>query len=185
MVSQAVRANVGCVGALLYYPNDTVQHAGVVTGFGGVAGHGHHAHPRGGLGYFGRLALVQEYSAVTAACLLVRRSIFEEVGGLDESLQVAFNDVDFCLRVRAAGYRNLWTPFAALYHHESASRGTEDTPAKVTRFESEIRFMRERWGDSLDADPAYNPNLSLNTTPFALAFPPRETDGGAPVTVTR
>jgi GT2 family glycosyltransferase len=185
MVSQAVRANVGCVGALLYYPNDTVQHAGVVTGFGGVAGHGHHAHPRGGLGYFGRLALVQEYSAVTAACLLVRRSIFEEVGGLDESLQVAFNDVDFCLRVRAAGYRNLWTPFAALYHHESASRGTEDTPAKVARFESEIRFMRERWGDSLDADPAYNPNLSLNTTPFALAFPPRETDGGAPVTVTR
>ena len=138
------------------------------------AGHGHHAHPRGGLGYFGRLALVQEYSAVTAACLLVRRAIFQHVDGLDESLQVAFNDVDFCLRVRAAGYRNIWTPFAALYHHESASRGTEDTPEKVARFESEIRFMRARWGDSLDADPAYNPNLSLNTTPFALAFPPRE-----------
>jgi len=173
MVSQAVRPGVGCVGALLYYPNDTVQHAGVITGFGGVAGHGHHGHPRGGLGYFGRLALVQEYSAVTAACLLVRRSVYEEVGGLDEALMVAFNDVDFCLRVGAAGYRNVWTPYAALYHHESASRGNEDTPEKIARFESEIHFMRERWGTSLDFDPAYNVNLSLNTTPFALAFPPR------------
>lgn len=173
MVSHAVRPGVGCVGAMLYYPNDTVQHAGVILGFGGIAGHGHHAHPRGSLGYFGRLALVQDYSAVTAACLLVRREVYNEVGGLDESLKVAFNDVDFCLRVRAAGYRNVWTPAAELYHHESASRGHEDTPEKVARFESEILFMRNRWGDALDQDPAYNPNLSVNTTPFALAFPPR------------
>ena len=103
----------------------------------------------------------------------MRRQVFEEVGGLDEKLSVAFNDVDFCLRVRAAGYRNLWTPFAKLYHHESASRGYEDTPEKVVRFRSEEDFMKARWGDSLLNDPAYNPNLSLDTGPFELAFPPR------------
>src|SRR5690606_4909478 len=121
----------------------------------------------------GRTGLAQEISAVTAACLFVRREVFEEVGGLDEKLSVAFNDVDFCLRVRAAGYRNLWTPFARLYHHESASRGYEDTPEKVLRFRSEEDFMKARWGDSLLNDPAYNPNLSLDTGPFELAFPPR------------
>lgn len=173
MVSHAIRPGVGCVGAMLYYPNDTVQHAGVITGFGGVAGHAHHGLNRGNMGYFGRLALAQDYTCVTAACLLVRRSIYEEVKGLDEGLKVAFNDVDFCLRVKAAGYRNVWTPFAELYHHESASRGLEDTPEKLARFQNEVNFMTARWGDSLHVDPAYNPNLSLATSPFALSFPPR------------
>jgi len=173
MVSHALRPEIGAVGALLYYPNNTVQHAGVVTGLGGVAGHTHHGLTRGSWGYFCRMGLAQSYSCVTAACLLIRRSVFEQVGGLDERLQVAFNDVDFCLRVREAGYRNLWTPFAELYHHESASRGHEDTPAKQARFQSEVDFMRSRWGDSLDHDPAYNPNLSLTTGAFQLAFPPR------------
>lgn len=173
MVSQAVRPGIGAVGALLYYPDDTVQHGGVVTGIGGVAGHVHHGLPRGSSGYFSRMALVQNLSCVTAACLVIRRDVFLEVGGLDEGLRVAFNDVDFCLRVRKAGYRNLWTPFAELYHHESASRGYEDTPEKVARFQSECNFMFERWGESLDYDPAYNPNLTLTAAAYQLAFPPR------------
>ncbi|MDQ7996431.1 MAG: glycosyltransferase family 2 protein [Luteibacter sp.] len=173
MVSQAVRPLIGAVGALLYYPDDTVQHGGVVTGIGGVAGHVHHGLPRGSSGYFSRMALVQNLSCVTAACLVIRREVYRQVGGLDEGLKVAFNDVDFCLRVRDAGYRNLWTPFAELYHHESASRGYEDTPEKVARFQAECNFMFKRWGESLDADPAYNPNLTLTAAAYQLAFPPR------------
>lgn len=120
-----------------------------------------------------RAQLAQNMSVVTAACLLIRREVYEQVGGLDERLQVAFNDVDFCLRVREAGYANLWTPYAELYHHESASRGYEDTPEKKRRFEGEVHFMLERWGKVLNEDPAYNPNLTLTGTPFDLAFPPR------------
>ena len=171
MASNVVRPEIGAVGALLLYPNDTIQHAGVYLGIGGVAGHAHVGLPVGMID--GRTGLAQEISAVTAACLFVRREVFEEVGGLDEGLEVAFNDVDFCLRVRAAGYRNLWTPFAKLYHHESASRGYEDTPEKVARFRREEDFMKARWGEGLLTDPAYNPNLSLDTGPFELAFPPR------------
>ena len=171
MATQAARPEIGAVGALLLYPNDTVQHAGVYLGIGGVAGHAHVGLPVGMID--GRTGLAQEISAVTAACLFVRREVFEEVGGLDQKLEVAFNDVDFCLRVRAAGYRNLWTPFARLYHHESASRGYEDTPEKVARFRREEDFLKARWGESLLNDPAYNPNLSLDTGPFELAFPPR------------
>lgn len=167
MVSHAVRPDVGAVGAMLYYPDDTVQHAGVLVGVGGVAGHACSRWPRGSAGYFGRMLLAQELSAVTAACLLVRKSVYEEVGGLDERLRVAFNDVDLCLRIRAKGYRNLWTPFAELYHHESASRGMEDNPAKQARFQSEVAFMQQRWGDALLLDRAYNPNLSMSE-PFAL-----------------
>ena len=108
------------------------------------------------------------------ACLVVRKSTYLQVGGLDEDdLAIAFNDVDFCLKVRAAGYRNLWSPFAEFYHHESASRGAEDTPAKQARFGAEIKIMRDRWGAMLDTDPAYNPNLSLNSEDFAFASPPR------------
>jgi GT2 family glycosyltransferase len=117
--------------------------------------------------------IVQNLSAVTGACLLVRREVFEEVGGLDETLAVAFNDIDFCLKVRARGYRNVWTPFAELYHHESASRGKEDTDEKMARFNAEARLMQDRWGDALRNDPAYNPNLSLQSHSFELAFPPR------------
>ncbi|BET69639.1 hypothetical protein ASA1KI_45570 [Opitutales bacterium ASA1] len=169
MLSQAARPGVGCVGAMLYYPDDTIQHAGVVLGIGGVAGHAFKRFPRGSEGVFNRARLVQNYSAVTAACLVVRKSTYEQVGGLGEKkLAVAFNDVDFCLKVRAAGYRNVWTPFAELYHHESASRGLEDTPEKHVRFRSEIETMLERWGDLLRADPAYNPNLTLEHEDFSI-----------------
>ena len=173
MVSQAVRPEIGAVGAMLYYPNDTIQHAGVMLGIGGVAAHVYCGAPRGCSGQMSRALLAQGMSVVTAACLLVRREVYEQVGGLDERLQVAFNDVDFCLRVREAGYTNLWTPYAELYHHESASRGYEDTPEKKRRFEGEVHFMLERWGEALKEDPAYNPNLTLTGAPFDLAFPPR------------
>ena len=173
MVSQAVRPEIGCVGALLYYPNDTIQHAGVAIGMGGVAGHLFRDFPRGTDGRCNRARLTQNFSAVTAACLVVRRDVFEKVGGLDESLAVAFNDIDFCLRVRATGLRNLWTPFAELYHHESASRGAEDTPEKHERFRREVETMLARWKDVIAHDPAYNPNLSLELTDYSLAAPPR------------
>ncbi len=180
MVAQAMRPPIGAVGAQLYFPNDTVQHAGVILGIGGlngspsVAGHAFKDAPRGSDGQRNRLRLVQNYSAVTAACLVIRREIFEEVGGFDEAkLAVAFNDIDFCLRVRAAGYRNLWTPFAELYHHESASRGIEDSPDKLERFAAEVATMRGRWAGVLDHDPAYNPNLTAEFEDFSLAVPPR------------
>lgn len=174
MVSQAIRPEIGCVGALLYYPNDTIQHAGVIVGLGGVAGHAFRDFPRGTEGRFNRARLAQNYSAVTAACLLIRKQIYEEVGGLDEKqLAVAFNDVDFCLKVRAAGYRNLWTPFAELYHHESATRGAEDTAEKHERFRGEVETMLARWPTEIRHDPAYNPNLTLELTDFTLAAPPR------------
>lgn len=173
MVTHALRDDVGAVGAMLLYPDDTIQHAGVVLGMHGIAGHVYAGLPRDHSGQMGRALLVQEMSAVTAACLIVRKCVFDEVGGLDEGLCVAFNDVDFCLRVRSNGYRNLWTPHAVLYHHESASRGYEDTPEKKARFNGEIEFMRSRWGDQLLRDPSYNPNLSLGAGQFEMAFPPR------------
>jgi GT2 family glycosyltransferase len=174
MASHAVRPEIGCVGAMLYYPNDTIQHAGVVLGLGGVAGHAFREFPRGTEGKFNRARLVQNYSSVTAACLLVRKAVYEQVGGLDaDELAVAFNDIDFCLKVRAAGYRNVWTPFAELYHHESASRGADDTPEKAERFQREVETMLRRWGSVLQHDPAYNPNLTLEFTDFSLASPPR------------
>lgn len=179
MVQYAIRPDVGGVGAMLYYPDDTIQHAGVVLGLGGVAGHIYSKAPRGTSGQMGRAHLVQSLSAVTAACLLVRRSVFLEIGGLDEKLRVAFNDVDFCLRLLEHGYRNIWTPFAELYHHESASRGYEDTPEKMERFHSEVHFMIERWSAWLGDDAAYNPNLSLlHGDSFALADPPRSSIAG-------
>jgi GT2 family glycosyltransferase len=173
MAGFAVRPDTGAVGAMLYYPDETIQHAGVVLGILGVAGHINCRMPRGYEGHGGRGLIVQNLSAVTGACLLVRREVFEEVGGLDETLAVAFNDIDFCLKVRARGYRNVWTPFAELYHHESASRGKEDTDEKMARFNAEARLMQDRWGDGLRNDPAYNPNLSLQSHSFELAFPPR------------
>ena len=168
MVSHAVRREIGCVGAKLYYSNDTIQHGGVVLGIGGVAGHAHKYFPREDFGYFSRLLVTQNYSAVTGACLLVRKEIYLKVGGLDEKLAIAFNDVDFCMRVRQAGHRNLWTPFAELYHHESISRGHEDTPEKQARFQQEINFMKSRWAGLLDSDPCYNPNLTLTREDFSL-----------------
>lgn len=169
MVSHAVRPDVGCVGAKLYYPDDTIQHAGVVCGMGGVAAHVQRHLPKDSPGYFGRLWLIYNPSAVTAAALLVRKDVFEAVGGLDEEgLPVAFNDVDLCLKVQQVGYRNLWTPFAELYHHESVSRGADETPAKRARFAGECSVMRERWSSLLANDPNYNPNLALDRHDFSL-----------------
>jgi GT2 family glycosyltransferase len=164
---------VGAVGARLSYSDDTLQHAGVVLGIHGIAGHVHRYLPKGNVGYCGRAALIQAFSAVTGACLVVRKAVYDEVGGLDEALAVACNDVDFCLRVREAGYRNIWTPYAELYHHESASRGFDDTPEKQARSAKEVAFMRERWGDALLNDPYYSPNLTLDYEDFSLAWPPR------------
>ena len=179
MVSQVLRPEIGIVGARLWYSDDTIQHAGVIMA-DGVASHLHKGLRRGENGYFGRAVLVQNFVAVTAACLVVRKKIYEEVGGLDEEFAVAFNDVDFCMRVTACGYRNLWTPYAELYHHESASRGYEDTPEKKARFMTEIEHMRERWGDAMFDDPAYNPNLHSESKDFQLARLPRrlERSGG-------
>jgi O-antigen biosynthesis protein len=174
MVSQALQPGVGAVGARLIYPDERIQHAGVILGGGGVAAHAHKGLPRSNHGYFSRAILAQDLSAVTAACMLVRRSIYLEVGGFDEAhLKIAFNDVDLCLRIRQHGYRIVYTPYAELYHAESASRGLEDTVAKSDRFEAEIKYMHDTWGDALLKDPAYNPNLSLASGGFTLAFPPR------------
>jgi len=174
MVSQALRPEIGCVGAKLYYPDDRIQHAGVILGIGGIAAHAWQTHPRGAAGQAHRNLLQQNLSAVTAACLLIRREVFLQVGGLNaDQLKVAFNDVDFCLKVRATGLRNLWTPYAELYHHESASRGQEDTLEKRDRFRSEVEYMSAQWGDALLNDPAYNPNLTLTINDFTLASPPR------------
>ncbi|MEI8340021.1 MAG: glycosyltransferase [Verrucomicrobiota bacterium] len=174
MVSHALRPNIGAVGAMLFFPDETIQHAGVVIGFGGVAGHISKGLSRGSDGCNHRAALVQNYSAVTAACLVVRKSIYEQVGGLEEErLTVAFNDVDFCLKIQTAGYYNLWTPFARMYHHESASRGYEHTPEKISRFAGEIEYMQSRWMHRIKHDPAYNPNLTLDREDCLLACPPR------------
>jgi glycosyltransferase involved in cell wall biosynthesis len=173
MVAFATQSEIGCVGARLWYPDGRLQHGGVIIGLGGVAGHAHKYFPKGDPGYFRRAVLHQSLSAVTAACLLLRREIFEEVGGLDEQLAVAFNDIDFCLRVRQAGYRNVWTPYAEMVHHESASRGHEDTAAKQARFAAEIEFVQARWGRALKEDPAYSPNLTLDSEDYAYAWPPR------------
>jgi len=174
MVGLALQPGVGAVGAKLLYPNDTVQHAGLVLGILGVAGNAHKHVPRTTRGYFGRAGLVSAFSAVTAACMLVRTSIYREVEGLDEkNLAVAYNDVDFCLRVREAGYRNVWTPFAELYHHESATRGPETDPSHQLRFQRETAYMMGRWGQMLLDDPCYSPNLTLDREDFSLAWPPR------------
>ncbi|MFN0061421.1 MAG: glycosyltransferase family 2 protein [Myxococcaceae bacterium] len=174
LVSRAVLGGVGAVGAKLYYANDSVQHAGVVAGLGGVAGHFYkHAH-REAFGEFGRLVVDRNVSAVTAACLVVRKAIYQEVGGMNErDLAVAFNDVDFCFRILEAGYKNLWTPYAELYHHESLTRGAEDTPEKKARFEKESNHMQQRWSGLIAKDPYFNPNLGLVTELPSLAWPPR------------
>lgn len=173
MAGQASRPEVGAVGAMLYFPDNTIQHAGVILGFNGVGVHAYADRPRGWVGMMLRARLLQNYSAVTAACLVVRKEVFNQVGQLDERLEVAYNDIDFCLRVRAAGYRNVWTPYAELYHHESASRGSDMSGAKRQRFDQEVGLVMSRWGGLISADPAYNPNLANTGNTFDLAFPPR------------
>ncbi|GAA4337723.1 hypothetical protein GCM10023165_15930 [Variovorax defluvii] len=174
MVSLALQPGVGAVGARLWYPNMTLQHAGVILGLGGTAAHSHRGMPAGREGYGGRAALIQSFSAVTAACLVVRRALYEQVGGLDEvRFAEAFNDIDFCLRLREAGLRNVWTPYAELIHHESATRGKNVSPEREARFQRELAAMRERWGALLENDPAYSPNLMLEREDFSYAWPPR------------
>ena len=169
MLMFAQRSDVGAVGAMLYYPDETIQHAGVIVGLGGVAGHSHKYFPRGHVGYSYRLTLAQNLSAVTAACCLIPRRVWEQINGLDESFEVAFNDVDMCLRIRKAGYLIVWTPYAELYHYESKSRGQEDTPDKKQRFQGEIDRMQERWHDVfMTGDPYYNPNLTLDREDFSF-----------------
>jgi GT2 family glycosyltransferase len=169
MVSLALKPGVGCVGAKLLYPDGTLQHGGVVTGIAGVAGHRNKRARPTMRGRLDDLVSVNEVSAVTAACLLVRGSIYRAVGGLDEgAFAVAYNDVDFCLKVLAAGYRNLWTPFAVLNHHESVSRGHDLSPAAAERFNRENLELRLRWGARLLEDPYYSANLTVDAENGAI-----------------
>ena len=187
MVGLAMRPQIGAVGARLWYGDGTLQHAGVILGVGGGAGHAHKRLTRNQPGMMGRAQRLQSFSAVTAACLVVRRASFQAVGGMDAAnFAVAFNDIDFCLRLRASGLRNVWTPFAELYHHESVTRGSDRHPEKKQRFLRELAVMQQRWAPMLACDPAYNPNLTLDNEHFALADQPRVsllrpwflTDGG-------
>lgn len=170
MLMFAQRQDVGAVGAMLYYPSDRIQHAGVILGIGGVAGHSHKGTERGEGGYMSRLTLAQNLSAVTGACMMLPRRVYEELGGLDEGFKIAFNDVDLCMRIRKSGRLVVWTPYAELYHYESESRGYEDTPEKQARFESEVQKFKGRWGADLEkGDPYYNPNLTLEYEDFSVA----------------
>ena len=189
MVSHAIRPGVGAVGAKLRYSDGSLQHGGVILGLGGVAGHSHKNLPeklfhgkqsskskmvRRSPGYFGRAALVSNFSAVTAACLVIKKSIYQKVGGLDElHLGIAFNDVDLCCRLLEAGHANVWTPYAELFHHESRTRGYENTKTKRRRFKKEAEYMKSKWKELLAFDPAYSPNLTLNQEDFSYAWPPR------------
>jgi GT2 family glycosyltransferase len=177
LVAQATRPNVGAVGAKLFYPDGSLQHGGVVLGVGGgpdrVAGHLYAGAAGDHVGLQGHLALPRNVSAVTAACLAIRKSVWDEIGGMDETgLPVAFNDVDLCLKVRAKGYDIVWTPYAQLDHHESASRGSDLAPEAAARFAREVAVMRERWGTVLDADPFYGPVFDKRYTNYRLGDPP-------------
>ena len=169
MLMFAQREDVGAVGAKLYYPDDTIQHAGVVLGIGGIAGHIHKNFNKNNPGYVARAIVAQDLSAVTAACIMIPRKVFKEVNGFDEDFKVAFNDVDLCMKIRNLEYLIVFTPFAELYHHESKSRGYEDTPEKIKRFNSEIERFKHKWQKELaDGDPYYNPNLSLDYEDFRM-----------------
>jgi GT2 family glycosyltransferase len=180
MVGHALAPDVGAVGAKLYFPDDTIQHAGVIIGLFGVAAHIYGGLPRAEPGPHGLAMVAQELSAVTAACLVLRRAVFAEIGGMDEVFAVDYNDIDFCLRLRQRGYRIVWAANAELHHHESATRGNyhglPDTPgrkAKLARYERELALFRARWRDVVDDDPFYNPNLTVEALDRSLAFPPR------------
>jgi GT2 family glycosyltransferase len=160
---------IGAVGCKLIYPNNTIQHAGVILGIGGVAGHSHKGFPKDASGYMDRIQIAQNITAVTGACLMIKKALFEEVGGFNEKdLAVAFNDVELCIKLYDKGYRNIYTPFAQLYHYESVSRGNEDTPEKMARFEREAKYMIKNWSKYLNRDPNYNPNLTHVRENFGL-----------------
>lgn len=169
MLSNCERPGIGAVGAKLYYPDNTIQHAGIIIGIGGIAGHAFLNLPRARSGYLHKASLQMNVSAVTTACMMVSRKIFDLVGGFEETLSVAFNDVDLCLRIQKAGYHNVYNPHVEMYHHESKSRGTEDSEAKARRFQTEIEFMRTNWIQLLKSgDSCYNPNLTLASWNYGL-----------------
>lgn len=171
MLMYAQRKDVGAVGAKLYYEDNTIQHAGIIIGMGadGVAGHAHYRQPKENLGYMGRLYYAQNMSAVTGACMMVKKTLYDKLNGLDESFEVAYNDVDFCMRLRKNGYLNVFTPYAEMYHYESKSRGMEDTEPKKARFQEEVRLFKKRWKMELEkGDPYFNPNFDLTRDDFAI-----------------
>ena len=171
LLMYAQRGDVGAVGAKLYYPDNTIQHAGIILGLGAhrTAGHCHYKRDREFVGYMGRLCYAQDFSAVTGACLMVKRKLWDEVGGLDTDFKISLNDVDFCLKLRELGYLNIFTPFAELYHYESASRGADDKGEKAERYNRESELFRERWKTVLEkGDPYFNPNFSLDKSDFAI-----------------
>jgi GT2 family glycosyltransferase len=172
LVARVALPGIGAAGPKLYYPDATIQHAGVILGLGGVAGHACCHQPRGSSGYFGRACLEQDVSCVTAACMTIRADVFRAVGGFDEKLPMAYNDVDLCLRVRALNWRIIWTPAVELLHHESASLGRHDSAQLAGQYAHDVALMRERWHAVLQSDPFYSPNLSLDHG-HQLAFPPR------------
>ena len=169
MLQFAMRSDVGAVGAKLYYPDGTIQHGGVVLGIGGIAGHSHKYFPGNHPGYFGQLVLPHNVSAITAACLMVRKQVFQEVNGFDENYPLAFGDVDLCLKILGKSYLNVWTPYAELYHHESKTRGLEETPEQQERFRNEVAYFEGKWSENLEkGDPYYNPNLTLKREDFSI-----------------
>lgn len=168
MMSWAIQPETGCVGARLWYPHGTLQHGGVILGINGMAGHAHRGISKINAGYRGRGAVHQNLSAVTGACMLVKRSIYESIGGLDERFAVAYNDIDFCLRVKAAGYENVWTPYAEMNHHESATRGIDSAGPQRERLTAELKLMRERWAHLIADDPAYSPHLTKLDEDFSI-----------------
>ena len=174
MASQCMREEIGAVGAKLFYPNGQIQHAGVFLYEDHPGNHIYLKRNKDDPGYFNKLNLVQNYSAVTAACLAVRKKVYLEAGGCDEkNLKVAYNDVDLCLKIRELGYRNLWTPFAQLIHYESLSRGSDLSAANYKRFKQEHSFMLTKWKNALSNDPFFNPNLAVETHITQFAFPPK------------
>jgi GT2 family glycosyltransferase len=174
LVSHSMRKEIGVVGAKLLYPDDTVQHAGVIIGIGGYAAHVFHKINKNATGYSARAVLLQNYSAVTGACQAIRKKLYEEAGGIDENLAVACNDIDFCLKVNKLGYRNVFTPYALLYHHEFKTRGYDDTEEKQIRSKQEVDYFAKKWKDIMESDPAYNPNLSLDSgNEFLISLFPR------------
>ena len=178
MLGYCMRSDVGAVGARLYYEDGTIQHAGVIVGLGGIAGHAFVGYSYDDPGYFGRIMMAQDYSAVTAACVMMKRIVFEDVGGFDEGYAVAFNDIDLCLKIRRAGYLIVYNPYAELKHYESKSRGYEDTEEKVMRFNSEMERFSDRWGGFLEeGDPFYSPNLTLDKNDFSLNVNMRKIGG--------
>jgi GT2 family glycosyltransferase len=169
MLGFCQRKDVGGVGVKLYFPDETIQHAGIIVGVGGIAGNRFKSIPKDGHGYFANESMIQNLSAVTAACIMNPKAIYEEVGYMNEKLAVAFNDVDFCLKIREKGYLIVYNPYVEFWHYESKSRGQENTPEKIRRFQGEMQTFEERWGDILYyGDPYYNINLSLDTEVYHM-----------------